>query len=160
MKIEVEGGDTAKKLEQLKEMIKYLKSHDVAVGIPSEANDKRGDSNQATIAAALEYGTSRMPARPFLRQTISENGKKYGAMLESLRGDTKESAAMAMDLVAKQVQADVQENIVEGTWAKNSKAVYERKLKKGSNGGDPRPLIDTGRLRQSIKGLVVKKGWI
>ena len=158
MKIEVEGGDTAKKLEQLKEMIQYLKSHDVAVGIPTSVAQEEDNGDLPTIAAALEYGTSRIPARPFLRQTISENRKKYGDMLKSWRGDTKETAAHALELIAKQAQADVQDNIVNGNWVKNSKAVYEPKLKKGSNGGNPRPLINNGRLHQSIKGLVVKKG--
>ncbi len=158
MKIEVKGGDTAKKLEQLKEQIKFLKSHDVAVGIPAAVAQEENKGDLPTIAAALEYGTSRIPARPFLRRTIRENGKKYGDMLESLRGDTKETAAHALELIAEQAQSDVQDNIVNGNWVKNTKAVYERKLKKGSNGGNPRPLIDKGRLRQSIAGVVVKRG--
>ena len=157
MKITVEGGDVAKNLEALKAQLEYMTRQEIAIGVPNKENERRGTSNLATIAAALEYGTSRIPARPFLRETLSDNLNEYADMLNKLRGDSKESAIQAMRLVAAQAQADVQENMIKGEWAPNSEAVYKRKLRKGSNGGEPRPLVDTGRLRQSIKGVVIPK---
>lgn len=150
--------DVLEKLERLTKQIKFLQSHDIAVGIPT--SETKDEPKQAMIAAKLEYGSGAMPARPFLRQTIAENLGSYAKMMESLNVVDVAETKKGMEIIAKKAQADVQTNMVVGNWAKNSPATYKAKLRKGSKlaTAEPRPLIDTGRLRQSIKGLVVKKG--
>ena len=49
-------------------------------------------------------------------------------------------------------------NIRNGDWKSNSQATINKKSRtnrKGGN-GEVKPLIDTGRLQQSIKGVVLK----
>ncbi|EFA29062.1 conserved hypothetical protein, partial [Haemophilus influenzae HK1212] len=44
-------------------------------------------------------------------------------------------------------QGDVQLNIARGNWVANAKSTIKQK-------GSSKPLIDTGKMRQSVKGIV------
>ena len=139
-------------MKNLAKKLEDLKSKDVYVGIPTDLNKPVEKSNVATIAATLEYGsaTQGIPPRPFLRKTLADNQQKYVDFYhDTLSND--EDALVALKKVAKMAQADVQENIRNGPWAANSQATIEKK-------GSSRPLIDTGRMRQSIRGIVKNKG--
>ena len=119
------------------------------VGFPAEFNEKVEGSdnfNLASLAAVLEFGNERIPSRPFLRQTLAENQEKYTALFVKLL-----ESGVSIDQIYEQIaliaQGDVQQNIVNGKWTANAPSTIKRKK-------SSKPLIDTGKLRQSVKGIV------
>lgn len=147
MSVSISGNFNA--LKDLVKTLNELVKKDVFVGIPEEANKSLEDQpsfNMATLAAVLEFGNDHIPERPFLRQTLNDNREKYVSMFVNLfkKGVEPEKIYEQLALIA---QADVQENIVRGNWVPNNPKTIKRK-------GSSKPLIDTGKLRQSIKGVV------
>lgn len=147
MSVSISGNFNA--LKDLAKTLNELVKKDVFVGIPEEANKSLEDQpsfNMASLAAVLEFGNDHIPERPFLRQTLNDNREKYVSMFVNLfkKGVEPEKIYEQLALIA---QADVQENIVRGNWVPNNPKTIKRK-------GSSKPLIDTGRLRQSITGVV------
>ena len=137
------------KFKQLIEQIKASGEKAVYVGFPAEFNEKVEGSdnfNLASLAAVLEFGNESIPSRPFLRQTLAENQEKYTTLFVKLF-----ESGVSIDQIYEQIaliaQGDVQQNIVNGKWTANAPSTIKRK--KSSE-----PLIDTGKLRQSVKGIV------
>lgn len=139
-------------LAQAKALIERLradKDKAVYVGFPAEFDkpvEGAENFNLASLAAVLEFGNERIPSRPFLRQTLSENQEKYTVLFTQLfkQGLQIERIYEQLALVA---QGDVQLNIARGNWAPNAKSTIKQK-------GSSKPLIDTGKMRQSVKGIV------
>ena len=123
------------KFKQLIEQIKASGEKAVYVGF-----------NLASLAAVLEFGNERIPSRPFLRQTLAENQEKYTALFVKLF-----EGGVSIDQIYEQIaliaQGDVQQNIANGKWTANAPSTIKRKK-------SSKPLIDTGKLRQSVKGIV------
>nr|DAS95361.1 MAG TPA: virion morphogenesis protein [Caudoviricetes sp.] len=137
------------KAKELIEKLKASSQKAVYVGFPAEFNEKVDGSdsfNLASLAAVLEFGNERIPSRPFLRQTLAENQKKYIELFAELinKGFSIEQAYQQIALIA---QGDVQQGIVNGDWVANAKSTIKRK-------GSSKPLIDTGKMRQSVRGIV------
>lgn len=137
------------KFKQLIEQLKASGEKAVYVGFPAEFNEKvegADNFNLASLAAVLEFGNERIPSRPFLRQTLVENQEKYTALFVKLFG-----SGVLIDQIYEQIaliaQGDVQQNIVNGKWTANAPSTIKRKK-------SSKPLIDTGKLRQSVKGIV------
>ena len=137
------------KIKQLIEQLKASGEKAVYVGFPTEFNEKVEGSdnfNLASLAVVLEFGNERIPSRPFLRQTIAENQEKYTALFVKLF-----ESGVSIDQIYEQIaliaQGDVQQNIVNGNWTANAPSTIKRKK-------SSKPLIDTGKLRQSVKGIV------
>lgn len=137
------------KIKQLIEQIKASGEKAVYVGFPTEFNEKVEGSdnfNLASLAAVLEFGNERIPSRPFLRQTLAENQEKYTALFVKLF-----ESGISIDQIYEQIaliaQGDVQQNIVNGKWTANAPSTIKRKK-------SSKPLIDTGKLRQSVRGIV------
>lgn len=146
--------------EKLIAQVQTAKQKAVYVGIPAEQNppvvkkakkakgeEKASNNfNMAALAAVLEFGNERIPSRPFLRQTLDENQAKYSQMFAEGLQDGK-AVMQIYQSIALIAQADVQQNIVNGDWVANAPSTIKRK-------GSSKPLIDTGRLRQSVLGVV------
>ena len=137
------------KFKQLIEQLKASGEKAVYVGFPAEFNEKVEGSdnfNLASLAAVLEFGNERIPSRPFLRQTLAENQEKYTALFVKLF-----ESGISIDQIYEQIaliaQGDVQQNIVNGKWTANAPSTIKRKK-------SSKPLIDTGKLRQSVRGIV------
>lgn len=137
------------KIKQLIEQIKASGEKAVYIGFPAEFDEKVEGSdnfNLASLAAVLEFGNERIPSRPFLRQTLTENQEKYTALFVKLF-----ESGVSIDQIYEQIaliaQGDVQQNIVNGKWTANAPSTIKRKK-------SSKPLIDTGKLRQSVKGIV------
>ncbi|MDH2927229.1 hypothetical protein FW755_11065 [Lonepinella koalarum] len=135
-------------LNTLAERLAELKAKSAYVGLPVDDNPFVDGSsiNMATLAAVLEFGNEHIPSRPFLRQTLAENQQKYTEFLTELIRDGLD-AETAYGRLAEMVVGDVRSNMVNGSWTPNAKATIKRK-------GSSKPLIDTGKLRQSIRGIV------
>lgn len=137
------------KFKQLIEQIKASGEKAVYVGFPAEFNEKVEGSdnfNLASLAAVLEFGNEHIPSRPFLRQTLAENQEKYTALFVKLF-ESGVSIEQIYEQIALIAQGDVQQNIVNGNWTANAPSTIKRKK-------SSKPLIDTGKLRQSVKGIV------
>lgn len=138
--------------------------NDVVIKVGVQAKDKaakRGkngsirntDQPLAVIAAIHEFGLGGMPQRSFLRSAFDENKPMLNRMGDNIvNGAIKGmSTETALNQLGNVVQGMVQKKIVDGPFAPNSPATIKRKK-------SSRPLIDTGRLRQSIRYVIVKGG--
>jgi len=133
--------------------IKKLSELKVLVGFEAgDATDDRG-VDVAQIALFNELGTSTSPSRPFLRMSVDENEDKIRAMcgknLKTLTsGGTAESILKQTGTFGVSL---VQEKIGSGGFAANAPSTIRKK-------GSDHPLIDTGRMRQSVKYVIKGKG--
>lgn len=140
------------------EQIEELKKLQVRVGYqdgqPVLPNDYE-DANIVDIAVLNEVGTSTIPARPFMRQSVDNNKaaieKICGEQLkEVVRGGTAEQALEKIGAVQAGFISDTISK--SKSWAEpNAESTIARK-----KGGDV-PLADTGRLMQSPHFVIVPK---
>lgn len=125
---------------------------EVAVGFFSRDTAEDGTSI-AEIAAYNDLGTSHIPPRPFMEQAVEGHTEDIQAAVKEgydciVEGDNCETA---YNIIGAFLQGLVQQEIVTGSFAPNSPATVRRK-------GSSQPLIDTGRMRQSVRYRVRKKG--
>lgn len=135
--------------KQLIEQLKSVKEKAVYVGFPAEFDEKvegAENFNLASLAAVLEFGNDHIPSRPFLRQTLEENQEKYTALFVQWF-DQGVPITQIYERLAIMAQGDVQLNIVRGNWTVNAPSTIKRKK-------SSKPLIDTGKMRQSVRGVV------
>lgn len=106
----------------------------------------------AVVAAVHEFGLNKMPQRSFLRAAYDENKATINKMIDNVADGvvTGMSAGTAINQLGNVIQGMVQRKIVNGPFKPNAPSTIKRK-------GSARPLIDTGRLRQSIR-YVIQKG--
>ena len=130
-----------------------LRSKRVFIGFQAgKVIDDRG-VDMAQIAMFNELGTSIAPARPFLRQTVDENLddiKAFGGekIQDIAEGGTAEGVLKQLGVYGKGL---VQEQIKNGTFKPNAPSTVRRKK-------SDKPLIDTGKMRQSVNFVIKKKG--
>lgn len=115
-----------------------------------ETNDD--GASLAEIAAFNELGTSTIPARPFMRQSFENHEKELQAACDQVNamlsnGSTCESALEELGVFAKGL---VQNEILEGEFEPNSPSTIAKK-------GSDTPLIDTGRMRQSVNYVIKER---
>lgn len=121
----------------------------VFVGIRAGVAPAADGTSMALIAAVNEFGSSdgHVPERSFLRSTIDENRPAYMKLLERATGRAVDKGRGAMKrelgLVGARVAADVQRKIVALKDPANAPSTIAAK-------GSSNPLVDLGRLRQSI----------
>lgn len=127
----------------------------VRIGILSEGHSEDG-INVLEYAIYNEYGTSTVPARPFLREaTESPNGSfiisNYVEQQLSKIINTKGAytAKDALTAIGEFVRGRIIASIKTGRWAPNAPSTI-----KGKNGRTT-PLIDSGDLIRSIDFEVV-----
>ena len=177
-----DGKKFFKELEELKKLqVKvgfiedgkgYGKNHEDITAKDYERENNKGETEYTTVAQVAawnELGTEYTPSRPFLRQSVDNNKDNISAMckkqleLVSKGEATAEKAlkavgAMQVGLVQSTIRdGDFKPNApitIKGGWIrrKGGKA-FKIKGKKSE-----RPLIDTGRMRQLVHYVIVKKG--
>jgi hypothetical protein len=101
----------------------------------------------AMVAAIQEWGTSRIPPRPFFRTMIKQESVHWGsdvaALLKAHNGDAQATLAdMGME-----IKAELQMSINGWMSPPNAPSTIARK-------GFNKPLIDTGLMRDSVDYLV------
>jgi hypothetical protein len=136
------------------QQIAELKKLQVRVGIQQGAASEDG-VDMVDIAMFNELGTARSPARPFIRQSADDNKnvieKVCKAQLQNVaRGGTAEQALNALGAMQTGL---IQDTITKSPgWATaNAPATVEKK-------GSDVPLIDTGKLMQSVHHVIKPKG--
>ncbi len=147
MKVEVTGGD---KYQAVLEKIAKLKIS-ARAGIPAGATTTDGKSIPE-YAVYNELGTSRIPSRPFMRQTVTNHQDEWcQTVAQSLnyKEIDHDQGKRAMGLVGEQMKAHIQETIQKGSFMPNSPKTVAAKRAKGKVEPD-HPLIDTGQMLASI----------
>lgn len=109
------------------------------------------DSKNATKAAINEYGTSKIPQRPFMRTATTRHGKSWGSKSAKAVKSVMKGMPISQvtELVGMQMKADISSTLTNGPWTPNAPSTIAKK-------GSSRPLIDTGELRASINYKVDK----
>ncbi len=108
----------------------------------------------AEIAAWNELGTKRSPSRPFIRNSVDNNASRISTMCKNqLRAIAKGEATAGKalkSLGALQVGL-IQNEIRNGSFESNAESTIRKKK-------SDKPLIDTGRMRQSVHYVIKPKG--
>lgn len=129
--------------------MKKLKNTEIVVGIlgaEARLTDGKSDATLADIAVYNHFGTKHIPARPFLQNAVDQN---QAEILKRLKGSLKlisegqVSPETQLNRIGAYLVGLVQREITDLRTPPNAPATIRKK--KSDN-----PLIDTGRLRQSV----------
>lgn len=138
---------------KFQKMLRDLGALEVRVGFQHGKATEEDGTDVCDVAAWNELGTVNMPSRPFLRKSVDENEGKINSFLRSKKDDLVSGASA--EQVLKEIgifQKDlIQEKITNGSFAPNAESTVKKK-------GSSKPLIDTGRMRQSVNYEIKKKG--
>ena len=152
--VDIKGGDKYKKfLAKMAEIAGGVKA-----GILNNATTTDGKSI-AEYAVYNEFGTSRIPARPFMRTVAKSEPKKWvGTMVGHIRGRATDPAIwkQALGKSGEQMVKDIQNSIQNGSWTPNAPATVKAKARKGKSEPD-HPLMDTGEMFAAVSFEVVDK---
>ena len=129
----------------LKEMQK--KRTVLTVGVHGNSGS-HGRTSVLQIANWLHEGTSRMPARPFVRQWFDyhflDNVKLIYRAFQQVVAFRLPSIGQALHQLGSKFVAGIQAEMASGAFAPLAATTIRRK-------GSSKPLIDTGVLRSSIR---------
>jgi len=117
----------------------------VSVGYFSDSGAYKSGITVAEVAAKNEFGTSRIPARPFMRQTIEAHTGDWGDLAEGVERRVADgmSVAQGLELIGNQAKGHMQEMIGTGNFTPNAPSTIARK-------GSSQPLIDSGNMRERV----------
>jgi hypothetical protein len=113
--------------------------------------EKEGGLSLPQIAAANEFGTKSIQARPFMSTSFDENRTKINQFVQAQYGlvlDGKSNAAVALGRVGLAMVGLIQRKIREIRYPPNSPRTIA--IKRSS-----KPLIDFGQMVQSVREKVV-----
>lgn len=119
----------------------------VKVGIFADAgSSKKVHTSIAEYAAYNEFGTSHIPSRPFMRQTIDKYAKAWGQAAEAAekRVAGGMSPHQALELIGNIAEGHIKATIGRGSFAPNAANTIKQK-------GSSQPLIDTGAMRGAVR---------
>lgn len=130
---------------------KYAKAkRTVKAGLLAGATTTDGKSIPQ-YAAYNEFGTSRIPARPFLRQTADKHKSEWFEILanEINSNPADPNFERGAVLTGEAMKSDIIDTIQNGEFEPNSPITVAIKTAKGKQEPD-HPLIDTGQMLQAI----------
>lgn len=121
----------------------------IKVGIMADAGSEKGGASLVDVAMYNEYGTQHIPARPFVRQTTETHRASWGSL--SAKVENRVAHGMdphqAMEIIGVKAEGDMKATIGRGHFAPNAPNTIKQK-------GSSQPLIDTGRMRNSVSHKV------
>lgn len=136
--------DTDKGWKAIVRELKSLGGSSLTIGVQGNAGSHPSGLNMADVASFNEFGTSTAPARSFLRSTFDDADYYRDDLTRLARRVGKQlSARRALTILGFKITSDVKQKIVELKTPPNAPSTIAEK-------GSSNPLIDTGRLRQSI----------
>lgn len=138
---------------RFQKMLKELADKEVRIGFQHGAAAEENGTDVCDVAAWNELGTEHIPSRPFLRKSVDENESRINAFLQSKKKDlvSGTSAGQVLKEIGVFQKDLIQEKITEGDFAPNADSTIRKK-------GSSKPLIDSGRMRQSVNYVIQKKG--
>lgn len=145
-RITPEGQRFFRELAELKEL-------EVRVGFQRGKAQEEDGTDICDVAAFNELGTDHIPARPFIRQSVDDNESKINSFLKEevkdfAQGKSAEQILKEIGIFQKDL---MQDKITSGSFAPNAESTIKKK-------GSSKPLVDTGRMRQSVNYVIQKKG--
>ncbi len=142
---------------QFERILQELADKEVAVGFQHGDATEEDGTDICDIAAWNELGTEHgswiIPPRPFLRKSVDENEDKINEFIdhkasELMNGASAEQTLKDIGIFQKDL---IQDKIEEGDFTPNAESTIRKK-------GSSKPLIDTGRMRQSVNYWIRQKG--
>lgn len=106
--------------------------------------------NVAQVAHDNEYGTSKIPPRPFFRNAIKENKKEWLQLYKDTQFQTKDMLK-TLGVVGTVIKDDIATSITDLSDPPNAPSTIKQK-------GSSNPLIDTGVMRNSVTYEITEKG--
>lgn len=96
----------------------------------------------ASVASFNEYGTAKIPPRPFFRNAIAKNSNKWNDILANeLRNSV--DVELAYNRVGEIAKGDIVESIMQTNTPPNSPLTIAKKR-------SSKPLVDTSFMRSSV----------
>lgn len=129
---------------QIKKEIARLKSMELVVGVL--------DAEVATYGAYNEFGTTHIPARPFMRNTMTESGADIASRVKRA-GERVLAGGSAYDEVTAiglHVQGLIQKMIRSGIGPANARSTIRQKGHSQTLRGGKKNGLAGGRLMKSI----------
>lgn len=138
---------------RLEQMLQELADKEVRIGFQKGEASEEDGTDICDVAMWNELGTEHAPSRPFLRKSVDENIAEINQFLQSkkedlLRGIPAEQILKEIGIFQKDL---IQTKIEEGSYTPNAASTIHKK-------GSSKPLIDTGRMRQSVNYVIQRKG--
>lgn len=139
--------------KKLQKILKELADKEVRIGFQQGKATEEDGTDICDIAAWNELGTVNMPSRPFLRMSVDDNSDKINSFMSAqkrsiINGEPADRILKKIGIFQKDL---IQEKITEGSFAPNAPSTIKAK-------GSSKPLIDTGRMRQSVNFEIKQKG--
>ena len=139
--------------ERFYRQINELKSKKVFVGFQSGGAEEDNGTDVVDVAAYNELGTSRIPSRPFIRDSVDKHRDKISSVCKSqvrriVTGAITEDCLKKIGIFGVSL---IQEEITKGSFVPNAESTIRKK-------GSSKPLIDTGRMRQSVIYVIKDRG--
>lgn len=132
---------------RIKKQVAMMSNVALTVGIQSDAGVNDEGTSIALYAYYNEFGTDRIPERPFIRSTADEQRTKWNGLLDRVFQnalDGKGNMLTNLKLVGEVAQKDIQRKITTLREPPNAPSTIERK-------GSSNPLIDVGTMRGAIR---------
>ena len=132
-------------IEEIFANCRELSGQGVKVGVMSGTYPD--GTSVVDVAYWNEYGTSKMPSRPFIRQTFEKNGNDIDKVSRTLIGGIMTGTFNpdgALRELGDWYKGVMQEVLRDGSYVANAASTLAQK-----NGS--KPLVDTGQLLQSIR---------
>ena len=124
-----------------REITKFMGKEGLEIGFFETARYPNG-TFVAQVARYNEFGTLNIPMRPFFRNAINKNIKKWYATLQNAINQNA-TPSKALSIVGEVARADIIQSITDLRTPPNAESTI--KQKKSTN-----PLIDTGLMRRSV----------
>lgn len=143
--------------EKLKLRLQKAPKLECAVGFPvgkSSVASPHYQNGQSIIEVAIEnnFGTDRIPRRPFMEMATPKIQKEYKALMAKLMkrlNDGSLDYKAALQAAGLKAEAEIRKTITAGPFKPNSpKTIAQKKSSK--------PLIDTGDMRKYVTHAVRK----
>ena len=131
----------SKNLSLENELKGLIKNKNLEVGF-FEVSKYENGVYVASVASFNEYGTAKIPPRPFFRNAIAKNSNKWNDILTSeLRNSV--DVELAYNRVGEVAKGDIVESIMQTNTPPNSPLTIAKKK-------SSKPLVDTSFMRSSV----------
>lgn len=139
--------------KSFQKLLKELASKQVRTGFQAGKKEKNG-ADICDVAAFNEFGTVDIPSRPFIRNSVDNHEEEITSFVQRevakcIKG--QQSAENALKRIGVFQKSLIQKEITEGSFVPNSPSTIRKKK-------SSKPLIDTGRMRQSVNYEIKPKG--
>ena len=157
MKVEIKETSEGKRLEKFLEdcgkdcvVVGYQEGRKKYTVVDEKG--KQEEVDMVDVAMFNELGTSKIPARPFLKNSVDMYEREIGEFVDQQVGQALDNDSDAQELLKKLGAYHVgliQRSILDGEYVPNAPYTIEKK-------GSSKPLVDTGQLLQSPHYIIRK----